>query len=118
VASGWKVARLLWTYTQRLQLQTGTGLYHSCRNVRCVNPAHMRPGTGKGRKQDTRNRKYGDDHYSTTISDADVAEMKRLYADKMNPITQAELGKRFGVSQAQVSRILTGQRRRGTRSAF
>lgn len=51
----------------------------------------------------------GESHYRCKLTDADVAELRGLYPG----VNQYKLADRFGVSQAQVGRILRGESRAG-----
>lgn len=93
-----------------------TKVLHSCDWRRCCNPYHLFVGTqldnvrdmhAKGRAGDCRN--FGEDHGRCVVSDAQVAEMKRLYG--LGDHTQAALASIFKVSATQVSRIVRGESR-------
>lgn len=98
----------------------GCVVMHTCDNPRCVNPQHLRVGTqrdnvrdmhDKGRAPETNLR--GDRHGSTRVSDTDVATIRALWkARAANNVTQEKLAKRYGVSQAQISRIVNGRQRK------
>ena len=55
----------------------------------------------------------GEKHYGARLTDADVAEIRRLNTGGW---TQADIAARFGVSQAHVSNIALFRRRAGDRS--
>jgi len=92
---------------------------HTCDNPRCVNPHHLRVATQrdnvldmhrKGRAPEAVLR--GNDHGSTKIADADVAKIRELWSRRhVTKVTQTSLARRYGVSQAQISRIVNGKRR-------
>jgi len=92
---------------------------HHCDNPRCVNPHHLEVATqrknvldmhAKGRAPDVVLR--GDAHGSTKVTDASVRAIRKAWAERhVTGVTQTLLAKRFGVSQAQISRIVNNKRR-------
>lgn len=96
----------------------GRIVMHTCDNPPCCNPAHLRLGTqkenladmfAKGREGDNRN--FGEDHGRHKVTDAQVREIRRLYATGKH--SQQALAKKFGVWQSQISRIVLGKNRGG-----
>lgn len=97
------------------------GMYvlHRCDNRRCTNPDHLFIGTHDDNMRDMQSKGrgrwsgvYGERHGGAKLTEAQVIEMRRLHA--AGGISQAALARRFGVSQAMVSRII---RRTAWRSA-
>lgn len=84
---------------------------HKCDNRACCNPAHLFVGTPadnvrdmveKGRvARDTGRR--GELHGMSKVTDEGVREMRELARDGLS---YAELGRRYGISDVQVSRIV------------
>ncbi len=81
---------------------------HKCDTPSCVNPDHLFLGDHvanaidsfqKGRGQE------GERHYAAKLKEADVREIRRLYAG--NGISQDEIAKMFGVGQMTISNIIT-----------
>jgi hypothetical protein len=70
-------------------------LDHLCRNRWCCNPAHLEPVTS------AENVRRG---LCTKIDDSEVALIKVLYAE--GNMTQAAIGREFGVSQGHVSHLV------------
>lgn len=85
---------------------------HTCDNPRCVNPGHLFLGTKHKNNSDMamkRRSRNGERRPQFKLADFQVETMRSLY--EAGGITQAELAKQFGVSQAAVSMIISGQRR-------
>jgi len=94
-------------YTHRLALQLegvdidGLFVLHSCDRPSCCNPKHLRTGTPSENTNDMLIRKrYGK---IATINEEQCLEIRRL---KKTGIPQWRLGETYGISQAQVSRIV------------
>ena len=90
----------------------GAHVLHSCDVRHCVNPAHlflgdqaanMKDAASKGRFNVPRPR-----HARRKLSEADVAEIRRLRAAGCLLVPLAE---RFGVSKSAISQIALGKRR-------
>lgn len=82
---------------------------HTCDNPPCCNPDHLVDGTraDNTRDRDARHRgrwPQGQTHASARLTDAQVAEMRALYAT--GEWTQGALARRFKVGQSQVHRIV------------
>ena len=89
----------------------GLCVLHRCDNRLCVNPAHLFLGTKtdnardmcqKGRQAHVR----GEAHGLAKLTEADVIEIRRLYATGDHP--QREIGALFGVCQVNVGDIVNG----------
>jgi len=90
---------------------------HHCDNKLCVNPLHLWIGTNldniddmhsKGRQGAAR----GEDHPSHKLSDAQVAEIRRLYAwHGIGGKDMYQLAREFGVSSGYISDIVNNKRR-------
>ena len=106
--------------TRRLVVPSTLVVMHTCDNPRCVNPMHLRVATQrdnvldmhrKGRAASVTMR--GDRHKSTKISDHDVAALKHAWSKRgQTAVPQEHLAQRYGITQAQVSRIVNGKRRK------
>ena len=81
---------------------------HSCDNPSCVNPKHLRLGTIKENMRDVHRRNR---NKKTKIPQSIIPLLKIEYEQNKGKITQEEIGKRYGVSQSQISAILCGSRR-------
>lgn len=103
--------RLSWLLSHGA-IPDGQYVCHSCDNPRCVRPDHLFLGTltdnnrdraAKGRSAPNR----GEDNPFSKLSDADVAEIRRLY--KPRKCSQRYLAERFGVSQGTIWQIVNGR---------
>lgn len=81
----------------------GFQVLHKCDRPACVEPTHLEVGTPMEnlRQAAARGRTSG-----SVLTEDDVVEMREAYA--AGGVTQAELSGRYQISQAQVSKILTG----------
>jgi hypothetical protein len=111
-----KAHRVSWLFAYG-EIPEGMHVCHRCDNPPCVNPAHLFLDTREGnmRDRDAKGRVHrGMKHHgessgrSAKLTLAQVTEIKRAYAAR--EASQAKLGKRFGVSQTQVGRIVRGER--------
>lgn len=81
---------------------------HKCDNPKCVNPEHLELGTQQDNLNDAwarRRLKVGEANTSSKITDEQAWEI--LVSDESG----ASLAKKYHLSQGQISRIRTGQRR-------
>lgn len=93
---------------------------HTCDNPGCVNPAHLKVATQRENVLDMHrkgrapiNIVKGDQHGATKISDAALVQLRELWAERStNGITQQKLAEMYGVTQAQISRIVNAKRRK------
>ena len=99
--------RFLWEIEDGLE-PTGKRILHKCDNPPCVRKLHTWPGTLKENIQDSISKgrfKIGERSASAKLSDADVFEIRRMYAS--GKFLQKELSKKFGITQMSVSVIVT-----------
>ncbi|MGE0584101.1 MAG: HNH endonuclease [Flavobacteriaceae bacterium] len=83
---------------------------HGCGNSSCVNPHHLRWATPKENDADKLRHgtlQFGERHPNARLSDDDVDTIRRL----RGRISQAEIGRMFGIRQSSVSRIQLYQSR-------
>lgn len=81
---------------------------HKCDNPPCVNPQHLYLGTNADNVRDKVERGRvaampGEAHPSARLTRAQVAELRRLYAEGVSP---RALGGRFGISRRHAARII------------
>lgn len=89
-----------WMYEQRVgPIPEGLDIDHLCQTKRCVNPLHLEPVLPSVNCQRGPKAKLTPD---------EVAQIRSAYA--MGEATQVELGRRYGVHSATVSRIVRGER--------
>lgn len=90
----------------------GMFVCHKCDNPMCVNPEHLFQGTQEDNLRDMANKKrscLGEKNGQSKLTD-DMVKNLRVDAG----LKQYELAVKYGISEAQVSRILRGSRRSET----
>lgn len=108
------VHRLSWNFTNG-DIPVGMLVLHRCDNPKCVRPDHLFLGTQKDNVHDMiqkgrarRNARKGEANYLTKISNADVQKIRQL---AVSGTKQNEIARNFGISTAQVSRIVNNRTR-------
>lgn len=89
----------------------GAMVLHHCDTPPCVNPDHLYVGDARANQRDKTERGRnaalgGERNGRALITSRDVPVIKALCA---SGLTQAEVGKRFGISRQAVSRIVLNQ---------
>lgn len=95
------------------ELPKGAFVLHKCDVKLCVNPEHLFLGTHAINMQDMTSKlrqPYGQRHYNAKLSYLDVEDLRRLYSD--GTWTTLRLAQKFGVGQAQISRIVSLKQRK------
>lgn len=85
----------------------GQHICHTCDNPPCINPAHLFPGTRRDNMQDatTKGRlSNGEASHYAKLTEQQVADIRLTYA--AGGVTQREVARMFGTSQANVSLIV------------
>lgn len=102
-------ARLLY-YIMYGDIPVGKMLLHTCDNPSCVNPDHLYLGDNVQNMKDkvSRGRVAGDNHPRAKVTEEQITEMVSMFNNEA--LTQAAIGKVFGICQSQVSAILNGKR--------
>lgn len=92
----------------------GLDVCHHCDNPPCCNPACFFLGSQADNNRDARTKGrafifpvyQGSNHGRALVTDAQVAEIRTLYA--AGGIRQSDLARRYGVGQTQISQIVRG----------
>lgn len=89
----------------------GMLVLHRCDNRRCVNPHHLRIGTDADNMRDKVNkgrqaRLKGPQQGQSKLKPAQVWKIRLLAKEG---VTQAEIARRYGVSQPYISKIVRGE---------
>jgi len=97
-----------------VEIPKGILVLHKCDNPKCVNPFHLFLGTQaenmrdcyrKGRSKLKPYPQPGEKNPASKLSALKIFEIKTMLA---GGITQAVIAKKYGVSQANISKIKTG----------
>ena len=78
-----------------------------CDNIRCVNPKHFIFTTCKEMGEDFRKKYKGKQYYNTKTNEKSVIKIRKMY--KTGKYSQAELGRRFGLTSANIFCIVNNK---------
>jgi HNH endonuclease len=95
-------SRMAWELTYGT-IPSGLHVCHKCDNPPCCNPTHLFLGTPRDNRRDCA-AKGRVTAWKAVVTKADTLVIRAAYA--AGGITQAELGRQFGISQTAVSRIV------------
>jgi len=102
----WRRAHRLSWELHHGPIPQGKCVLHACDNRACVNPRHLWIGTraDNARDRDNKNRcPYRQQHPMAKLTLLDVGAIRSLHGQ----YTQRTIASRFGVSQSQISHIMT-----------
>jgi len=100
--------RIAWELKNNGPVPDGQCVLHHCDNPPCVNPNHLFLGTNADnvRDRDKKNRQArGEQLPQHKLTDDDVRQIRRDYADDMTP---KEIAKKFGVLPPAIYKVLRG----------
>ena len=106
--------RLAYELATGKTLPNGLDARHKCDNPRCINPAHIEPGTRsqnmkecheRGRSRIPAPRMKGESNGSAKLTSANITDIKNLINSGE---VQRVIAERFGVSQSLISLIKRG----------
>lgn len=102
--------RVTWIITHGL-IPPGLEVCHHCDNPSCCNPAHLFLGTHQDNMRDSRRKGRargasfpGEDHPMVKLTELKVKKIRQLYLT--GKYSQRQLGRRFGISQRTIGRIV------------
>lgn len=91
----------------------GVVIRHNCDNPGCVNVDHLQPGTVQDKMADmaARGRRViGESVGTSKLTAQQVGEIKATYVPRSKTANQYALAKAYGVTQSEISQILSGAR--------
>ena len=91
----------------------GIVIRHKCDNPSCINVEHLEPGTTQDNMSDMTKRgrrAYGEQAGGSKLSIEQVTEIRASYVPRSKQANQYELAKKYGVSQSEISQIISIKR--------
>lgn len=89
----------------------GLEVRHTCDNPKCINPEHLLIGTHQDNQDDKvlRNRQVqGEAVHTSVLTLEDVRYIRSVYVPRHREFGACALGRRFGVSNTTVDRLVKG----------
>lgn len=108
-----RIVRRLWSEKHGKPWPDGMYACHTCDEPRCSNLRHIFPGTAADNSRDAQLKGHfegmnaGENHGRHKLSTSDVLEIR----DLAKRFSQRSIARQYGVSQAQISRIVRRTRR-------
>jgi hypothetical protein len=108
----YRAHRVSWELANGRSAPDGLYVLHSCDNPPCVNPQHLRVGTGTENIGDRTDRKRGKEHRQRGESNDNAKlteeQVRQIIAElqRLPRRSQASIAAQFGIKQPQVSRIM------------
>jgi hypothetical protein len=102
----------VWAHREVLRLATGLEpevCMHTCDNPRCINPAHLRPGTAQTNTADMvqkRRHVFGERNHKAKLSAQAVREIRAAYA---GGVVGPALARQYGVTHGAIYAVLNNQ---------
>jgi len=99
--------RIAWQFAYG-EIPDGLFVLHKCDNKLCVNVSHLFLGTNEDNIHDMvkkRRHSHGEKHRFAKLSEREALEIKRMVK---GGTLQREAGKKYGILQPAVSRIVNG----------
>lgn len=91
----------------------GVVIRHRCDNPRCINVEHLLPGTTQDNMDDMTmrgRRAIGEKVRTSKLTQEQIEQIRASYLPRSKHANQYELAKRFGVSQSEISQIISNKR--------
>ncbi len=91
----------------------GVVIRHKCDNPSCINVEHLEPGTTQDNINDMHARgraAIGEKAGGSKLTATQILEIKAAYVPRSNHANQYALAKKYGVTQSEISQVISGKR--------